>query len=240
MHAGMGIAFAKDTIDELTPWSSETKVKDALRRFLRLVRENSMPGYEGAALESLGLVTQTWYAQLVKLVSNQLLALDADATEFFWHGAGRAMYFSPMNMLPGLSPWDAADHEPPDDTARRNARAGVAWAFTIVNVRQPKIAANFLRHNTDRIDDNDAYTNGVYSTLIMAGAMVPGHKYVSDFGRFQPDADEPELVSCWNKHIGRDAGDKVEQYRQALKAHHQLGEVFRYHDLPQFVADLEI
>jgi hypothetical protein len=70
--------------------------------------------------------------------------------------------------------------------------------------------------------------------------MVPGHKYVSDFGRFQPDADEPELVSSWNRHIGRDAGDKVDRYRRALKAHHQLGEVFRYHDLPSFVADLEV
>ena len=135
MHAGMGITFAKDAIDELTPWSSETRVKAALRRFLHLVRKNSMLGYEGAALESLGLVTQTWYAQLVPVITDQLLALDADATEFFWHGAGRAMYFSPMYMLPGLSPWDAADREPPDDTARRNARAGVAWAFTIVNVR---------------------------------------------------------------------------------------------------------
>jgi hypothetical protein len=240
MHAGMGIAFAKDALDDLTPWSSETTVKDALRRFLQLVRQNSMPGYEGAALESLGLVAQTWYAQLVRLITDQLLALDADATEFFWHGAGRAMYFSPMYMLPGLSPWDAADREPPDDTARRNARAGVAWAFTIVNVRQPRITAQFLRHRADRIADNDAYANGVYSTLIMAGDMVPGHKYVSEFCRFQPDADETALVSSWAQHIGHEAGDKVDRYRQALKAHHQLGEVFRYHDLPQFVADLDV
>ena len=240
MHAGMGIAFAKDAIDELTPWSSETKVQDAVKAFLRLVRQNSMPGYEGAALESLGLVTQTWYAPLVRSVSDQLLALDADATEFFWHGVGRSMYFSPMYMLPGLSPWEAADHEPPDDTARRNARAGVAWAFTIVNVRQPKIAAHFLRDQADRISSDDAYTNGVYSTLIMAGEMVPGHKDVSEFCRFRPDADESKLVSSWNKHIGRDAGDKVDRYRQSLEAHHLLGEVFRYHDLPQFIADLEL
>jgi len=238
MHAGMGIAFAKDAIDELTPWSAESKVKDALRGFLQRVRQNSMPGYEGAALESLGLVTQTWYPQMVRLVADQLLALDADATEFFWHGAGRAMYFSPMYMLPGLSPWQAADREPPDDTARRNARAGVAWAFTIVNIRQPEIAASFVHHKADRISKNDAYTDGVHSTLVMAGDMFPGHKYVAEFCQYQPE--ETAQASAWAKHIGHDVGDKVERYRQTLKAHHRLGEVFRYHDLPQFVADLAL
>ena len=240
MHAGAGIAFAKHEIDKLTPWSSETEVLDALKRFLERVRESSMAGYEGAALESLGLVTRTWYPQLVRLISNNLLALDSDAAEYFWHGAGRAMYFSPMYMLPGLSAWDAADQEPPDEVARLNARAGVAWAFTIVNIRQPAIAANFLRYKSSRISDNDAYTNGLTSTLIMAGDMVPGHVYVSEFCQFQPDADEPAQVEGWAKHIGDDMHDKVEQYRDALKTHHALGEVFRFHALPQFVADLDL
>jgi hypothetical protein len=176
----------------------------------------------------------------VGLISDQLLALDADAVEYFWHGAGRAMYFAPMTMIPGLSPWDAADQEPPDETARRNARAGVAWAFTIVNVRQPGIAAHFLRHKASRIRGNHAYTNGVYSTFIMAGDMVPGHKYVSEFCRFEPDATESALGESWAEHIGHDAEEKIDRYREALKAHHRLGEVFRFHDLSQFVADLDV
>ena len=237
MHAGMGIAFAKDAIDELTPFSEESKVKDELRGFLQRVRQNSMSGCEGAALESLGLVARTWYPQLVPLVSDQLQALDADATEFFWHGAGRSMYFSPMYMVPGLSPWQAADREPPDDTARRNARAGVAWAFTIVNIRHPKVTASFLDHKADRISKNDAYANGVYSTLVMAGDTVPGHKHVSEFVQYQPE--DTSQADAWAKHIGRDVAEKVDRYRQALEAQQGLGEVFRYHDLPQFVADLE-
>jgi len=240
MHAGIGISFAKHEIDALTPWSPEDDVLEALERFLKLVRQSSMPGYEGAALESLGLVTRTWYPQLVGLISSNLLALDVDAVEYFWHGAGRAMYFSPMYMLPGLSPWDAADQEPPDETARLNARAGVAWAFTIVNVRQPGIAANFLRHKASRIQDNGAYTNGVYSTLIMAGDMVPGHQYISEFCQYKPADAETAMTDAWARHIGDDAFDKVTQYAQALKAHNRLGEVFRYHDLPQFVADLDL
>ncbi len=235
MHAGMGIAFAKDVVGDLTPWSTRSKVKDALRVFLDLVRENSIVGYEGAAIESLGLVTRTWHGQLVSLMSNELLAIDPDAMEFFWHGAGRAMYFSPMYMLPGLSPWDAADRESPDETARLNARAGVTWAFTIVNSRQPKIHASLLHHRTDRVSGDGAFKNGVHSTLIMAGDMVPGHKYVAEFCKFRPEASN----TAWATYIGRDIGEKIDRDRQVLKAHHKLGEVFRYHDLDRFVADLD-
>ena len=237
MHAGMGIAFAKDIVAGLTPWSTRTKVKDALRRFLDLVRQNSIAGCEGAAIESLGLVTRTWHGQLVTLISDELLEMDADATEFFWHGAGRAMYFSPMYMLPGLSPFDAAEREPPDDTARRNARAGVTWAFTIVNVRQPKIAAHFVHHKSDRVSGNDAFTNGVHSTLVMAGDMVPGHRYVADYCKFQPEAGEE--ADAWDRHIGRNIGEKIDRYRRVLKTHHKLGEVFRCHDLEDLVEDLD-
>ena len=237
MHAGMGIEFAKHVVGDLTPWSTRKKVKDALRHFLDLARQNSIEGYEGAAIESLGLVTRTWHGQVVGLVSDELLVLDADAAEFFWHGAGRAMYFSPMYMLPGLSPWDAADREPPDDTARRNARAGVTWAFTIVNSRQPKIAASLLRHKADRVAEDGAFTNGVHSTLVMAGDMVPGHRYVAEFCRFQPGARES--ADAWARHIGHDIEEKIDRYRRVLEAHHKLGEVFRYHDLEELVADLD-
>jgi hypothetical protein len=239
MHAGAGIAFAKNALANLTPWSTDAEFVDALGLFLRLVRNNSIPGYEGAALESLGLVTRTWNGQLVAKISSHVRSIDTDAFEFFWHGAGRAMYFSPMYMIPGLSPWDAADKEPPDEIAQRNARAGVAWAFTIVNVRQPEIAAHFLHSKGDRISGKDAYTDGVLSTLTMAGDMVPNHQYVSAFGRYQPNPADPAKAEAWNKYIGPELGVRVDKYREILKAYKKIGEVFRYHDLPQFVADLK-
>jgi hypothetical protein len=239
MHAGMGIAFGKQAVSELTPWSSDSAYKEAISNFIKQVNQNSIPGYEGAALESLGLVTRTWHGQLVSNMSTHLRSVDPDAYEFFWHGAGRAMYFSPMYMIPGMSVWDAADTEPPNEIACLNARAGATWAFTIVNIRQPEIAANFLRTKGDRIAGNDAYTNGVFSTMIMAGDMVPGHQYVSAFGRYQPDSTDQDAVKAWHKHIGSNVEARVNQYRETLRKHDKLGEVFRYHNLPQFVANLE-
>lgn len=237
MHAGLGITLAKHAVQDLTPWSTETEFRDAITLFLKLVHNNSIAGYEGAALESLGLVSRTWNGQLVSKIAMHLGGIDAEAYEYFWHGAGRAMYFSPMYMIPGLSPWEAADHEPPDEIGRRNARAGVAWAFTIVNIRHPEIAAHFLRDKSDRIAGNDAYANGAYSTQIMAGDMVPNHEYVAAFGRYKPE--DPESLKAWNKYLGSDVGVKVDSYRKKLKANQKLGEVFRYHDLARFVGDLK-
>jgi hypothetical protein len=239
MHAGLGIALAKHSISGLTPCSTGDEIDAALKKFLKMVKDNSQERYIGAALESLGLVTRTWYVQMVGLIYDHLALVDGPASEFFWHGAGRAMYFSPMYMLPGLSPWHAAQQEPPNETARRNARAGVAWAFTIVNVRQPAIAANFLNHRSDEIAGNDAFTDGVYSTLIMAGEMVPCHRFVTGYCRYRPDAKDASSVSAWNQHVGTDCEARVNSYRQTLKTHGKLGEVFRYHSLPEYIAGLE-
>jgi hypothetical protein len=238
MHAGIGITFAKKALNNLTPCSSDAEVNDALRTFLELVEGNSQDRYKGAALESLGLVTRTWYGQMVNLIYDHLTQIDVAASEYFWHGAGRAMYFSPMYMLPGFSPWHAAKVEPPNEVARRNAIAGVAWAFTIVNVRQPEIASNFLTHRADEIEGNDAFTDGVYSTLIMAGEMVPGHRFVTGYLRYKPDPKNPDAVSAWNRWVGADAEAKVNFYRQTLKAYGKLGEVFRYHALGDYVNEL--
>ncbi len=238
MHAGMGIIFAKHCIAKLTPCSPEGEIGEAIKQFLDMCDANSQERYKGAAVESLGLVTRTWYGQMVQLIYAQLLKIDQAASEYFWRGAGRAMYFAPMYMLPGFSPWQAANTEPPDDTARRNARAGVAWAFTIVNIRQPQIHCNFLRNRNFEIAGNDAFTTGVYSTLLMAGEMVPDHAYVKAFAEFKPDPNDKPAVEAWERFIGTDCEARLAFYRKTLKAANKMGEVFRYHPLPEYIEHL--
>jgi hypothetical protein len=239
MHAGAGLAFAKHAIVAITPYSSDQEIDGALRVFLELVHENSREGYRGAAMESLGLVTRTWYAPLMGPVSRRLPAIDPLAAQYFWHGAGRAMVFSPINMLPGFSPFETADNEPPDETARRSARSGVTWAFTLINLLQPEITANFLLNNEAEMAKNDAFRDGVTSTLIMASEMVPGNTNVTRFCQYQPDASKPALVESWQRNIGTDCATRVEAYRQTLGAHARLDEVFRYQSLPELVAALD-
>jgi len=233
----MGLAFAKDVIRTIMPWSSDAEFEKALSRFIELCRENSQRGYMGAALQSLGLVTRTWHTQMVEPVSNHLQKIDPLAREFFWRAAGGAMYFSPLNWIPGWSPFISAETEPTDRSAARNASAGVAWPFTIVNVRQPEIMANFLKRKSTQIRDKVAFQNGVLSALIMAGESVPGHYYVAKFGEYQPE--DKAGRDAWNEYIGSDLRVRVDRYRDALRKHRRLDEVFRYQNLAELVLSLE-
>ena len=239
MHAGQGMCFAKTQVANLTPYSSDSEFDTAIEKFLKLCRDNSREGFFGPTAESLGLCCRTWYRQLLPRVSERLEKMDADGYQFFWHGAGRSMFFSPLNMFPGSPPWHSADLEPPDDVARRNARSGAAWAFTVVNSRQPEIMANFLTRQGKLIAGNDAFIEGVLSTLIMAGDMYPGHKYIPLFCNYQPDPKKPEMVAAWNKYIGPNFLEKVNTYREVLRKHNQLGEVFRYKPLTELVPKLQ-
>lgn len=234
MHAGAGIAFAKHILASLTPYSSDAAIGNQLETFLWLVRENSRPGYEGAALESLGLVTRTWHTPLVPVLSRRLRSIDPIADDFFWHGAGRAMYFSPLHFIPGFSPFLAARQESPDGRALRNALAGVAWAFTIVNIRQPRIVADLLQSNIAA--QIDAIRCGIYSTLVMAGEMVPDDTWVAAFCAWKP-LEDSAAYGPWNATIGPGCAARVNHFRCALKARGQLGEIFRWHDLASFASD---
>lgn len=238
MHAGAGIAFAKRIMATITPWSSDAEFTVALRNFLSLVGQNSRPGYQGPALESLGLVTRTWHKEMVEPVSRHLAAIDSSAVEYFWHGAGRAMYFSPLNFVPGFSPFYAAEQEPTEQMARRNARAGVAWAFTLVNIQQPEIMANFLRRKNEEIAGNDGFSNGAISALIMAGEIVPNDVFVSKFCSYQPASNDPALVDLWRAYIGENCAGRISHYRQALRSRGKLGEIFRYHKVEEFPGKL--
>src|SRR5258708_19112509 len=79
----------------------------------------------------------------------------------FWHGVGRAIYFSPLNFLPGRSaPWAGIGmcmSEPPDASARRNALAGFAWAMTLINIGYPEILTQALKHHGDSLTEPEAF-----------------------------------------------------------------------------------
>src|SRR6266852_2970880 len=106
MHAGMGLAFAEHLWDGISPYDSEARVGEAIERFERLCVENSRDGYTGAARESLGLVTRTLEPLMVDAADRAIRATAPELDSFFWHGAGRALYFAPTHFVPGLtSPW---------------------------------------------------------------------------------------------------------------------------------------
>jgi hypothetical protein len=240
MHAGLGLAFAQKLMERITPYSSARDIVRVLRTFVRLVKDNARKGYEGAAYESLGLVTRFWHSQMVNIVAQHIVEVEAKAVDYFWHGTGRAYYFLPSYFVPGLlSPWLAVERDAPHELALLNMIAGLAWAVTIVNVRQPKILETLLKYQGDQVARTPAFSNGVMSALIMGIDITPGDAYINNFIQYTPECGDHKTAALWNRLVARPASLAVHHYHPVLKKHRRLGEVFRYQDISELVARFE-
>ena len=241
MHAGMGLGFAQQPMNTITPYSAREEIRRVLQEFVTLVDDNSRPGYEGTAYESLGLVTRFWHSQMVSVVEEHLRQFAPQVLGYFWHGIGRSLYFLPLYFVPGLlSPWLAIEREAPHEFALLNMTAGLAWATTIVNVRQPELLANFIRMRGEQIARTPGFTNGLMSTLIMGIDITPGDTYILQFLDYQPKRADARVAELWEQLVAQPAREAVQHLHPILKKHERLGEVFQYHaSLPALVARLE-
>lgn len=236
LHAGIGLGFAERRL-EGTSLSTPPEVLRALvRDVLALCRESSRPGDLGAAIESLGLVTGLLHGPLVPAVDRALRELDegGDVLGFYWHGVGRSLYFRLVNFLP-CSTWpvfESARRLAPDPAARRNAWAGLAWAVTLVNQRQPRILAELLidPHGAE-LEVDDAFANGVASSIVMRRATTPGAPFLESLIRFRPEGGA-RVEARWRRLVARPCRLALDAYFPALDAEDRLGSVFRYRRLP--------
>lgn len=236
LHAGMGLAFADRLVGELTPETPATQVRAALQQFVDLCTNNSKKGYRGCAIESLGLVTRDFYPDLLPVVSQQFREIAPDLTGYFWHGTGRALYFSRQYFLPGLCIWcdvgELVDTEP----EQLSALAGLAWAVSLVNQRQPAITENQLRLYVEESPLARAFTQGVVSTNIMRADTTPNQDFQAAFVNYQPK--DPQTAASWNRRIAQPVKTGLESYYPILRDHAGLEGVFRYQDLGKLADQL--
>jgi hypothetical protein len=233
LHAGVGLSLARHLLQGATPYDAPEQLRDRACAFLRCCHENSRPGYEGAAIESLGLVTRTWHAQLVPPIDAALSEIDPRARDHFWHGAGRALYFHPLYIVPGaFSPWRAIDDEPPDPMARLNMKAGLAWATVLVNCRQPDILMQVIRERGLALAADDAFASGAAAAIVMASDVTPSDEFIEALCAYPPGA-HGDAANLWASLIG-------DPCRAGLRAQPMLadrgglGEVFRYQRFPDW------
>ncbi len=231
LHSGIGMSFAKKVLTGLAPSSPPDAAHRAIARFAALCRGSSRPGYAGAALESLGLATRTFYPNLMTLLDREIPGVEPDLHGYFWHGAGRAMYFDPMNMLPSMNaPWRAIrrlDTEAPHDLAYRNALSGLAWALTVVNMRYPAVMEAFLRHHADLATANDAFTNGVTSSILMRYDTTRDDGRIAPFIHHEPRGDAA-IVEAWRTLITAPCEHALTVTYSELIQASALGELFHY------------
>lgn len=236
LHAGMGLAFADRLVGELTPESSAPQVRAALQRFIDLCTKNSKKGYLGCAIESLGLVTRDFYPDLLPIVSKQFREIAPDLTGYFWHGTGRALYFSRQYFLPGLCIWCDVGQLVDTEPEQLSALAGLSWAVSLVNQRHPPVVENQLRLYVEESPLARAFTNGVVSTNIMRADTTPDQPFQSAFIDYQPK--NQQTAASWNRRITQPVKAGLQSYYPALLQHDALEEVFHYQDLAKVASQL--
>lgn len=238
LHAGVGLSIAEASLRET---SRSDGVPSLIAIFVELCQDSVRKGFLGEAYEALGLACRTLYPHLVGAIDRQLALKDEDLLAYFWHGVGRAIYFAPTNLLPFRNaPWaaglQACSLEPPHALGRRNTAAGFAWALTLVNMRQPEVMSSFLTQHVDDVSSSDAFSNGVCSAVISWHDSAPGDDDLHPFRNFQPD--DRYQTDLWEKYIKPSCDDAL-RYHSVITQHDALGEVFRYHNLPEFIRNLE-
>jgi hypothetical protein len=231
LHAGMGLSFA----EWLLP-SIEQQASRWLQVFPSLCRANSEEGYLGAAFEALGLATRNLHPHLLMPVDRELAAISHKLQAYFWHGVGRAIYFSPINFLPGRSaPWQGlfmSCSEPPHDLGRLNAMAGFCWALTLVNIRQPEILASFLKHHEKQLWEADACVNGIRSALLLWYDAASHDEHFDRLRNYRPGA---AAAGVWDAVVTK-SFENIEHVHSILKTQKLLGELFRYQPLSELLS----
>jgi len=235
LHAGIGLAFAQRGLAGLTVHSSPSVFRELIAWFARICRWNSRPGYLGAALESLGLVTRTLHRTLVPNLDRAITDTDPNLRGYFWHGVGRAIYFLPVNFPP-CSTWETVvmcQREGLDEFSRLNLFAGVAWGMVMVNIQNPVILAELIvKPHGSQLLDNRGFRYGAASSLIMRQSTTPGaqlaQSFVDYYLRERSSSDERIL---WDTLIRRPGNEALTRIGPSLKAQRSLDRLFHYTDL---------
>jgi hypothetical protein len=243
LHTGMGLSFADAALRSVDLQNrSGAGIAEAVQSFVRLCRTNSQAGYVCAAYESLGLVARNLYPQTVNAIDHLLTEIDPELAAYFWHGVGRAIYFAPTRFLPDSSTfWQAVEisqREPPHMLGRLNALAGLAWALTLVNIRQPQIIEDLFRRYGDQLVASGGFSNGVCSSIMIWYDSAPTDPFLSAFREYKPDSSDSRAKSFWEEYVRRPCEDALRHY-DLVKGQDRIGELFCYRLLPEWFHELE-
>lgn len=241
LHAGIGLGFARHWVEPLKPDCPKEELRNAVVQTIALCHSNSRPGYAGAAVESLGLVSRFIHnAAFCRRVHEVLVESEPDSVGYFWRGCGRSLYFGPKNFAPGFGKpcraIDSSTEEAPDEQCRQGLLSGIAWALTVVNMETPEVMEWVLANNSDYFGDNPGYPNGVASSVVMRYDTTPGFSLVDQFRNHRPA--DPKIADLWRKSVTAPMAFAVDTAHPVLQAASRLDEVFHFQSLPDLVASL--
>ena len=235
LNSGMSLALAESLLENAD--RAQRMDWQLLSEFLELCLHNCSPGNYVIGVEALGLAARSLHPQLISGIDAILTQRRPDLVGYFWHGIGRAIYFSPLQSV-AFWPvrWSGLDmcmREPPHSQGRSNAIAGFVWALTLVNIRQPEIVAAFLKYRGKDLQDRQAFINGLCSALLAWRDVQPDEQHVAEFLAYHPRSSITLLDGLW-KNCVQEPSAQLFQSDESQLSPNDVGRLFCY----QSFADL--
>ncbi|HZF12524.1 MAG TPA: hypothetical protein VFE33_27355 [Thermoanaerobaculia bacterium] len=230
LHSGLGLGLAEMLLRPLARTSPAAAFDAALTAFLELSRDNARPAYLAVARESLGLIVRMFRSELTAPVDAGLRRLAPDLAASFWHGAGRALYFLPAQLLPGGLARAAGRcrSEPPAAENRLDALAGLAFAVTMINLGDPRIVERLLALLAAP-GEGEALTSGVVGGLLVRHHTTPADPALAAFLAWRPA--DPRWREAWERQVSGPGALALERLYPALRARGRLGDLARFQRL---------
>jgi hypothetical protein len=225
LHTGAALSFAGRLLDD-----SQDRSAGGLGSWLALWADNARPGYRDLVIEALGLVARNLYPHRVWRLGELLRANAPGLDEYFWHGVGRGLYFAPTHAMPWSGAigraFDKAWREPPHEAGRRNATAGLAWALTLVNVRNPEVLASVLWRHGGEIGSTEAFADGVAAAVLIWYDAVGHDRYLAELLGYRPES-RPGLPALWRDLVLASCETALQQTYPTLQQSGGLTALFR-------------
>ncbi|HEY6322067.1 MAG TPA: hypothetical protein VJA16_10965 [Thermoanaerobaculia bacterium] len=238
LHAGLGMALSEILLLPLPRASPGPVYAAALDSFFAQVEANARPEFAAVAFEALGLMVRRFFPRLHAPVVACLRARDERLAAYYWHGAGRAIYFLPGLFHPfpgtGRRGLEICRREPLEPRHRLDALAGFCFASTMINLRHPELVARLLPHLGP--GEIEALASGVAGALLTRHHTSPDQPGVREFLR--PLAADPtwrgaggpavDLAGLWENGVRRPCLVALERAYPLLRARGQLACLARH------------
>ncbi len=246
LHAGLGMALTDILVRPLSRSSPAAAVDAALDRFAESVRDNARPELAAVPFEALGLMVRRFIPRLHDLVEARLRARDERLTAYYWHGAGRGIYFlmSLFHPFPGTARrgLERCRREPLEPHHRLDALARFSFPSTMINLRHPELVARLLPYLGP--GEIEALASGVAGALLTRHHTSPGEPGVREFlrpiaaPRPRPAGDRvAEIwVELWEDAVRRPCAEALDRAYPLLRARGELASLARHRPLGTLLA----
>lgn len=235
LHAGLGMALTENLLLPVAPGSPAPAFAAALDSFFAQVEANARPEFAAVAFEALGLLVRRFMPRIHAPVEACLRARDERLAAYYWHGAGRAIYFLPSLLPPfpgtarrGL---EICRREPPEPRHRLDALAGFCFASTMINLRHPGLVARLLPHLG--AGEIEALASGVAGALLTRHHTSPEQPEVREFLR--PLAADPG--GLWENAVRKPCLAALDRSYPLLRARGELACLARHCPLGSLPVD---